>query len=466
VLESIRGALAPLRARWRAIAGALGVIAGTTLLANALTFGQDALIARTYGNSPLLDSYFFGLALVMFLANVFGSAFGNAVVPAYLRAQESGPPESAASTLGVATRLGLVFLGIVVAVSVIVAPALIPLLVPRFDDERRALAERVIVLFSPIVLFTAFSQVWAGLLNAKGRFAMAGASAAARPVVVIATLLALGKPTLLLLAGAVTLGHGGTATVLAVGLRRLGVPVGPRRGPANEALLGARRQYVALALGTLFTSAMVVTDQAVASRFRPGTIATLSYAQKLALLPTVVTVAVISAVLLPRFSILAAKGDLARLRRARTQSTFIAVAFGTLVAFVMAALAEPLTRLAFQRGAFGPEAVVAVAHLLRLSVVQLPFILAGSVLTHFLVATQHFDRAWIGLAVSPVLNLALDVVLGRLWGIDGVVWSSVVVAVYSAAYYYVMGAVSLRRDERNRRREGEPAPGAPDPTTR
>src|SRR5262249_545308 len=160
----------------------------------------------------------------------------------------------------------------------------------RFDEERRALAQRAIVICSPIVLLIAFSQVWAGLLNANGRFALSGASAAARPLVVIAALVMLGKPTLLLLPAAVTLGHGGTAAGLGGGLGRLGVSLGPRRGRADPALLDARRQYVAIVLGSLLSSTMVVTDQAVASHFHPGTIARLNYAQKLAALPITLSV--------------------------------------------------------------------------------------------------------------------------------------------------------------------------------
>lgn len=139
-----------------------------------LSFGQEALVAPTYGTSRLLDGYVLGLGLVMFLANVFGKAHAT--------------PSS-----------------------------------------------------------------------------------------------------LLMPAAAVALGHGGTAAVLAVGLRRLGVHLGPR-----GVLRGVRRQYVALVLGILLTSAMAVTDQAVASHFHLGTIATLTYAQKPAALPGGLSVAVVS----------------------------------------------------------------------------------------------------------------------------------------------------------------------------
>ena len=448
-------ARAGLFGKLRSLARIFLTVAGTTLAVNALSFAQEALVARAYGKSPLLDGYVLGLSLVTFLVGVIANGFGSAVVPAYLRAQEVGGSAAAASTLAVASRLALLFVGAVLLVLAPMMPLLVPLLAPRFDDARRATTVFAFLLLSPIVLLSAFAQAWAALLNARGKFALSGGAGAVRPILVVLVLLALGKPSLLVLAAAVTVGHAGTAAVLADGLRRVGVSVRPRRGPIDDILRGAGRQYGAIMIGSLLTSTMLVTDQAVASYFPPGTIATMNYAQKLAALPAGLTLTVIAAVLFPRFALLSAQRDYAGLQRVRTQSLVASLVLGTLIAIVVAALSEPLTRLAFQRGAFHADDAVAVARLLRVSCVQFPFILVGGVLTRFLVALQYYDRVWIGLVVSPVLNLVLDLVLGRRFGIDGVIWSTTAVAVYSATYFFVAAVVLLRRDARRAREERE-----------
>lgn len=126
--------------------------------------------------------------------------------------------------------------------------------------------------------------------------------------------------------------------------------------------------------------------------------------------------------------------DDARLaRRTAFRWALLAALAGVALALVVAWAADPLVALLFERGRFGAQERGAVASLLRLGMLQLPFFLAGLALVVALAAASaHVALAWAA-AAGLVVKLVASALLVPHWGVQGLMLSSAVMYAATAA---------------------------------
>jgi putative peptidoglycan lipid II flippase len=79
-----------------------------------------------------------------------------------------------------------------------------------------------------------------------------------------------------------------------------------------------------------------------------------------------------------------------------------------------------LIRVTFQHGAFGPSDTNAVAPVLAMYAIQIPFVVCSRVFYRFLIAMRRTDVIlYLGI-VNLVLDIVLNLILMRLFGIAGI----------------------------------------------
>jgi putative peptidoglycan lipid II flippase len=189
-----------------------------------------------------------------------------------------------------------------------------------------------------------------------------------------------------------------------------------------------------MAVGALLMNSTGVVDLAMAAMLGPGSVATLNYANRLVLFVLGFCSAAMSTVLLPHFSGMVARGDWAAVRSTlRTYLGWLAVTTVPLTGFLIW-LSVPITRVMFERGAFGAETTVVVGGIQALYLIQIPFYLMGILLVRLISSLKANHVLMWGSAVSVVVNLALNYAFMKWLGVSGIALSTSLVYVVSFGF--------------------------------
>lgn len=420
----------------RRLFSAARVVAALSALVKLAGLLRDLMLAARYGTGDAFEAYLAALLLPTLFVNVLGGAFATGIVPSALSLRVAGDRQGERALVRQVLGLGVVALCALILGAALAAPALMGILAAGFDAEKRRLAGDLMILVLPLTLLQCGALAFGALLNARERFALVAALPLLTPIAMIAFLAASGGTLALrpLLAG-LWVGALLEVAVLLWLARRQGIAILPRwprwRGldPATRAALA---QYWPAAAGLLLMSGNAVVDQAVAAWLAPGSLAALSYGSKLTLGLMGLAAGALGVAALPYFADHAAQHGARALRRPMAQVLAPVLALATLLALAIAAVSEPLTRLLFERGAFGPADTIAVAGVQVVYVLQMPFYVGGILITRGISALRG-NRALAAISLGGfVANALLDVVLGVRFGVVGIAAATTLVYALTA----------------------------------
>jgi putative peptidoglycan lipid II flippase len=204
------------------------------------------------------------------------------------------------------------------------------------------------------------------------------------------------------------------------------------------------RQYAPMLAGAFLMSSTVVVDQAMAAALAPGSVSTLSFGSKVvAFLLSIGSVALGTA-LFPHFSRMVALRDWVGIRAAvRTYGGLIIAASIPLVALLII-VAEPVTGLLFERGAFSPGDTARVARVHIFYAAQIPFYLVGTLLVRLVSSLNVNHILMWGAAISLPLNIVLNYWFMHWLGAPGIALSTTLVYLFSCCFSAVMLARHMR----------------------
>lgn len=336
------------------------VIGGLTLVSRLLGFARDVLLAAALGAGPVADAFNAALRFPNLFRRLFAEgAFSQAFVPVYSKTlAEQG--EKAADTLAAEALAVLVLAtSVLSAIAIFTMPWINRVLFAGYvdDPEIFGLATLLTQITMPYLIAMSVSTLFAGALNARGRFF---AAAAAPSLLNICLLVAVWfyresqVEAAFAAAIAVTVSGVLQALWVALGARRSGVrtrPMAPRLSHNVKRLL-VLAAPAALAGGALQINVIVST--AIAS-FEEGAISLLSYADRLYQLPLGLIGVAVGVAMLPRLSRLVQADDTAGARGALDEAVNLSMAFTLPAAAAMLAMPAFLLEGLFARGEFTAE---------------------------------------------------------------------------------------------------------------
>ena len=428
----------------RRLARSTAVFSLATAISRVLGLVREMVSAYFFGVSGLINAFTVAIQIPNLVrALVADAALSGAFVPVFSELLEKGERKRAWRVASTLFWLTLLVLGGLTAIFILLAPLLMrPFGDPGGDYELAVGLSRVLF---PIVVLLGLSGIVVGILNTYHHFAVPALAPVAWNLVIVVGLV-LGVPRihdesaqLYLYAGVVVLGTLVQLLLPIPWLRRLDgrlTVVIDWRDPAVKRVL-VLMLPVTLTIGLINVNFLV--DTLFASRLLDPELApaAIDKAFRLYMLPQGVFAVAVTTVLFPTLARLAARDDIAGLRRALDgglrQIAFLLVPAG-LVSIV---LAQPIVRLVYQRGEFTAEDTVIVAQCLQAFSIGLVFNGWMLILNRSFYAVQ---TNWVptGIAVGAVaLNAAFDTVFYRL-GIWGIPLATSTVNVVAATVLLVM----------------------------
>ena len=411
---------------------------------------REVVASSYFGTSGAFSAFTIAFQVPNLLrALVADSALSAAFVPVFTELLEQRRREDAFRLAGALFGLLLLVLGAVTVLFIVLAPLIMPLFTPghEFDGALDTLTSGLSQVLFPIVVLLGLNGLVVGVLNAYDHFTVPAVAPVVWNLVIIAGLVAL-KPLFhgdqQLYAYAIGV-LAGTVVQFAMALpvlRRVGFQLKISFAFGDPRIRQVLRLMLPVTIGLGLINFNLLINSSLGSLVDKGAPAAIDRAFRLYMLPQGMFSVAVATVLFPALARLAARRDYDGLRRASGNGVrqiallLIPAAVGTAV------LAEPLTRLVYQRGEFGPSSTDAVSEALFWFSFSLPFAGANLMLTRTFFSLQ---RPWVPTALAGVtllVNAAVSVALYSPLGIAGVVIGTAV----ASAVMTVGQAHYLRRE--------------------
>jgi putative peptidoglycan lipid II flippase len=447
-----------------AVPRASGGIARNTAIFSILTglsriagLIREVVASSFFGTSGAFSAFTLAFQIPNLVRSLFAdAALSAAFVPVFTELLEKNRRADAYRLASAFVVIITAALTLLTVLFTFVAPVVMPLLTgsdfgPFLDHLTVGLSQ---VLF-PIVLMLGLNGLFVGILNAHDHFTIPALAPLVWNFVIIGVLIVLkphfhGPNELYAYAIAVVAGTFVQLVMCVPVLGRLGF-----RFDFHQLNLRDRRVRQVLALMVPITLGLgiinfdLVINSILGSSVSAAVPRAIDAAFRLYMLPQGMFSVAVATVLFPALSRLATRNDTDGLRALlgtgvrQIALLLIPAAVGTLV------LAEPIVRLVYERGAFGPGSTALVAEALFWFSFSLPFAGINLLLTRTFFSLQ---RPWLPTAIaggSLLVNLLVSIALVGPFGIAGIVIGT---AVASAAM--TAGQAYYLRQELGGRLEG------------
>ena len=212
----------------------------------------------------------------------------------------------------------------------------------------------------------------------------------------------------------------------------------------TTALARVRVQYLPAVAGAMLMSATTLVDQTMAAWLPTGSVSALGYGTKLSSVLMTVGAMALSTTLLPHLSALVARADWTALRVLERRLRWLLLGTTIPVTAVLVLFSAPIVQLLFERGAFTAAETATVSGVQAAYLLQVPVHLLGILYVRLISALQANRLLTIGSAINLVVNIGLNVVFMRRYGVAGIALSTAAVYAVSCVYLAVAAHRRLR----------------------
>jgi putative peptidoglycan lipid II flippase len=357
----------PVTGARRAVARAAVVVSSATLASRILGFVRDLVVARAFGAGVATDAFFVAFRLPNLLRRLVAEgALSSAFVPVFTEYVSTRSRAETLRMLRAVTGVMLLLLSALTLLGILAAPWVVRIMAPGFFANPTAgeLTVRLTRIMFPFLFLVGLAALVMGILNAHRHFLLPALAPVALNVGIIigAVVIAprLPEPAIGLALG-VVLGGFGQLLLQVPPLWARGLLAPPRlsfRHPAVRRVLSLMTPVV---IGQSAVHIGTVINTMIASFLAKGSVSYLYYADRLIEFPNGVFGVAIATAVLPTLSEQAAQRDKTALRETLSFSLRLATFVSMPAAIGLFILSQPIVRVLYERGRFGPLDTVGTA---------------------------------------------------------------------------------------------------------
>jgi putative peptidoglycan lipid II flippase len=421
----------------RSLTGIAGIVAVATLISKIFGLVRQQAIAAAFGVGPAVDAYSYAYVIPGFLLVLLGGIngpFHSAIVSVLAKRDKS---EAAPIVETITTLVGVALL-LVTVVLIVFAGFFIDLVGPGLTQEVRAIAIQQLQIMAPMAVLAGLIGIGFGTLNAADMYWLPSVSPLFSSITLIGGLFVLAfylgdqinAPKYIMLGGMV-LAWGTLSGALLQWLVQLAAQwragLGTLRLRFNLKQPGVSDVLKVMGPATLSSGMLQInlyTDLFFASTI-PQAAAAMNYAGLLVQTPLGIISNVILVPLLPVFSRLTAPENWPELKVRIRQGLLLTALTMLPLSALMIALAIPIVKVVYQRGAFQNQASQLVASLLVVYGLGMFVYLARDVLVRVFYALGDGETPFRISIVNIFLNGLLDYIFVERLGAPGLVLATV-----------------------------------------
>jgi len=434
----------------RSLAGIAGIVAVATLISKLFGLVREQAIAAAYGIGEVVNAYAFAYVIPGFLLILLGGIngpFHSAPVSVLSKRDK----KDAAPVVETVTTLVSGFLLLLTLLLIFFSGTAVDIVAPGLEPTVRGLAIEQLRIMAPLALLAGLIGIGFGTLNASDQYWLPSISPLFSSLTVIIGVVVLdwkigdriNTPQFHHLGGWVLAG----GTLLGAILQWLMQQVAQGQSGMgklrlrfdwrNPGVIDVLRVMAPATLSSGMLYINVYTDMFFAS-FIENAAASMRYANFIVLTPLGIISNVILVPFLPVFSRLAAPEDWPELKDRIRQGLFLTALTMLPFTAIFIALAFPIVRVIYERGAFNLAASQAVVPVLMAYGFGMFFYLGRDVLVRVFYALEDGNTPYKVSLLNIALNFGLDALLWKPFGTPGIILATVGVNVISMIIFIIL----------------------------
>src|SRR5581483_1582220 len=421
----------------RGILRAAASVSAAGVIVKVVAMCKEVTVAGIYGRSDAMDAFLAAALLPNLLVNLISESMNQAVVPTLVRVREHEGRERAQQLLS-SSMVWMTTL--LVGASLAIAPAtrwFFPLMASHFAPAKLELSIHLFYALLPIVLITGIATNCTAVLSTMDRFALPALAPMAISIsIIIGAVTLSGSCGIWAVVDATIVGSLIHALLVARMMHTHGYRFEIRWYGMTEAARTVGRQYGPVLLSGVVASGGLLVDQSMAAMLPAGSVSALVYANRFVGVVLTLLAGAISTAIVPYFSRMVAHHDWAGCRQTLRAWLRMTAMVSVPIGVLLIVCAQPLVRIAFQRGAFHAHDTAVVARVLAMYAIQIPFFVTSRVFYRFLIAMLRTDVV----LYCGMINLGLDVVLNlllmRWYGVAGIALAT---SLWTVSTFFFLG---------------------------
>ena len=394
---------------------------------------REIIASSYFATSGAFSAFTLAFQVPNLLRSLFAdAALSAAFVPVFTEMLEHKQRKDAFRLASTLFFLILAVLGTLTVLFILIAPAVMPLLTgDKFTEELDQLTTGLTQVMFPIVVLLGINGLLVGILNAYDHFTIPALSPVVWNVVIIAFLVGARdwfseEDELYAYAIGVVVGTVVQLLMAIPVLRRLGFKIEWHFDLRDPRLKRVLVLMLPVTIGLGLINFNLIINSTLGSLVSDQAPRAIDAAFRIYMLPQGLFSVAIATVLFPALSRLAARDDRDGLRSLNATGTRQVFLMLIPAAAFTVVLAEPITRLIYEHGEFGPDDTELVASALFWFSFSLPFSGANLLLTRtFFSLQQPWTPTKIAVG-SLLVNAIVSVALYAPFGIPGIVLGTVV----------------------------------------
>lgn len=437
---------------------ALTIGSATVVVKVAATL-KDLMVARSFGRNDSLDAFLIALVLPTFAMGLVATSLALALIPVLVETrQKEGVPaaQQLLSSIFLVTGFLLVAAGVLLGLC---APLYLPYLAHSFPQQKLVLTREFLYLLVPWLVLGGLATFMGFVLNAIEKFAVPALVPILTPtaVLVCVSLWTHHDSGFALVAGTVT-GSFLEASFLFYLIRKHNILGALQWHGIDERVKSVLWQTGPMMAGSLLMGATPVVDQVMAAVLGAGSVSALNYGNKVPIGLVSICAMALSTAVLPYFSQMVADGDWQGCKHTLKRYTALNATVSIPLTILLAIFSRPIIHLLFQRGAFTSADTEIVSRVQAGYMLQVPFYVLSMIFVRFITAMRRNDLLMYGAAINLVVDIAMNLVLMRIWGVAGIALSTSIVIFISFLFLSICSVKLLNQKLRRPLPSSVPGP--------
>jgi putative peptidoglycan lipid II flippase len=424
------------------------IVGASSLIAKLAATGKELAVAAWFARGDALDAFLIAMILPTTLVGLIAGSFSGALIPTYIHVRENRGQKAAEELFSNIQVVSLLLLVVATTVMGLGASYYLPLLGSGFGSAKLLLTRRLLYMLLPFLVLSGTLSVWSSILNASERFILPALTPVVTPLVVILALLILGRVWGIFAIAVGTIAGGILeVTLLGWAIHAQGISLRPRWFGFNPELRLVMRQYGPMIAAALLMGTSPIIDQSMAAMLKGGSVAALSYGNRISSTITVLCAGALSAAILPYLSQMVAKRDWSGCRRTLRVYSLLVLSVTIPITIGLIVCSHPLVRLLYQRGAFTEGDTVVVSGVQLFFAILIPFYTWAVLFVRLLSSLNRNDLLAYGAVMNVCLNVLFNFILMRRFGVAGIALSTSLVYLISCMFLGFWALKLLRKEE-------------------
>lgn len=420
------------------IKSSIVVLMTTIVISKLIGMLRDVVLANYYGTSNISDAYLIAISVPTLLFYFISHALSTAFLPMYNKIRETGGKEAAQTYTNNLLCIAFCACTVIVAVLLLFPEFIIKIFATGFDDKTLALTTKLVQYSAGSVYFMTIINIWGGYLQADSNFIVPASISIPRNVVLIVSIAVSTQFGIEHLGVGILFAYIAEFLLLLPFVFKSGFHFQPKFQLNSPEMRETLYLILPIIIGVGVSQINKIVDKSIASTIVSGGISALSYAAIINNAIQEVLVTGIITVLFAKCSAWVAEENHEKVKE-KLSETISVMAFLLIPASLGVIIcAESIVVCILCRGEFTATSLHMTVNALRCYTCGLTFLAIRDTLVKVFYAYKNTKTTTVTSIGAIILNIVLNLILSRFWGINGLAIATSVSAIVQSLTLYVI----------------------------